>query len=147
MGFQHSIQNHYSKFLIQNKMNFTENLLASAYRYYSRKKRIDAFFQAKLLLVIIQSLFLLLFLFLINEVFKLNIFNFLFSYKWLMLIFYAILFIGNFAYYSNDKIKTIVNEFEMKNKNEIRLWRFITILCTILPLILFFLFLKILHPV
>jgi hypothetical protein len=100
-------------------MNFTENLLASAYRYYSRKKRIDAFFQAKLLLVIIQSLFLLLFLFLINEVFKLNIFNFLFSYKWLMLIFYAILFIGNFAYYSNDKIKTIVNEFEMKNKNEI----------------------------
>ena len=128
-------------------MNFTGNLLASAHNYYSRNKRIDAFFLAKLLLVIILSLFLLLLLLLVNEFFKLHLFNFLSRYKWLAVFFYILIFIGIFKYYSKDKMNAYIQAFELKSKNDKRLWGLITILCAILPLLLFFLVLRIQHPV
>ena len=128
-------------------MNFTENLLASAYNYYSRKKRIDAFFQAKLLLVIILSMFLLLLLLLLNEFFKFHVFNFLSHYKWLAVVFYLLIFFGIFKYYTKDKMSEYIQVFELKSKKQKRLWGLVTILCAILPLVLFFLVLRIQHPV
>jgi len=127
-------------------MTFIGNLLGSAYTYYSKKKKIDALFQAKLLLVVILNVSLLFLLLLANEFLGLKIFKFLFENKWLVITFYIIIFIGLFKYYSKEKVALYVESFELKSKKEQSVWGIITILSAILPPLLFFIVLRIRHP-
>ena len=128
-------------------MTFFGNILASSYKYYSKQKRVDPFFQAKLIIVIIQNLFLLLFLLILTEYFKLGIFAFLNTNKILAILLFVIIFFLNFKYYTKQRMLLNIDKFENKNLGERRFWAVVTCVIPFLPLILFFAILYLRHPI
>jgi hypothetical protein len=127
-------------------MNFFGNILASSYNRYSRKKKIDVTYQAKLLVVYIQYILILLLFFLLNEFFSIGILVFLAKYKWMVLLVFALIFVITFKYYNKERVEYCIQRFNSKSLLERRYWGFITIAITILPWFLFFLIMLIRHP-
>ena len=128
-------------------MTFFGNILASSYKYYSKQKRIDAFFQAKLIVVITQTLFLILFLLIISEYFKIGIFFFINKNKILSIFLYAIMFLLDFKYYTKQRMLLTIENFEKKSKGERRFWAVITGIIPFIPLVSFFIILRLRHPI
>jgi len=128
-------------------MTFFGNILASSYSYYSRKKKIDVSFQSKLVVVYIQYMSILVLLFVLNEYFKIPVFTFFSKYKLLVIIFFGTIFWGTFKYYSKEKINSCIKNFKSKSLGERRAWAFVTGLMPVLPFILFFLIMRMRHPV
>jgi hypothetical protein len=128
------------------KATFFGNILASAYKYYAKNKRIDAIYQAKLLIVIIQNLSCLLFLLLLNEYMGLPIFSFLYKYSIIVIIIYIILFFLVFRFYNKHRVETYIRNFEEKSLSERKMWAFLALAMSMLPITLFFLILFLRHP-
>ena len=128
-------------------MTFFGNIFASSYKHYLKQKRVDPYFQAKLIIVIYQSLALLLLLLMINEYLQVSIFTFLSKNKIISILIYIIILIANFKYYSKEKMSTYIDNFNSKTIQERRFWAIITGLMPIIILGLFFLILRVKHPV
>jgi Na+/H+-dicarboxylate symporter len=128
-------------------MTFFGNIFASSYKHYLKQKRVDPYFQAKLVIAIYQSLALLLFLLIVNEYFKASIFSFLSSNKLLVVVVFAIVVILNFRYYTTERMQLYIENFNSKCIRTRRVWAFITGLMPIILLGLFFLVLRLKHPV
>lgn len=128
-------------------MTFFGNIFASSYKHYLKQKRVDPYFQAKLVIVIYQSLALLLLFLIVNEYFKVSIFSFLSRNKLLAVVMYVIILILNFKYYTKERMQLYIENFNSKSIGVRRLWAFITGLMPILLLGLFFLILRFEHPV
>ncbi len=128
-------------------MTFFGNILASSYTYYSKIKRVDPFFQAKMIIVLVQSLLFLVFLLIINEYLGAHVFYFLSKNTFVTIIIYAIVFCLNFKYYSKERMISCIQKFETKSLMERRLWAVIAVVASVLPLLLFFLILIMRHPV
>ena len=128
-------------------MTFFGNILASSYKYYAKQKRVDPFFQAKLIIVITENLLFLLFILIVNEYLYAHIFSFLFKYKFIVIVMYVVFFYLNFRYYTKERMALYIQNFETKNLMERRIWAVIAGIAPVLPLILFFLILQMRHPV
>lgn len=128
-------------------MTFFGNIFASSYKHYLKQKRVDPYFQAKLIIVIYQSLALLLLLLMINEYLQVSIFTFLSKNKIISILIYIIILIANFKYYSKEKMSTYIDNFNSKTIQERRFWAIITGLMPVIILGLFFLILRVKHPV
>ncbi|KIC89047.1 hypothetical protein HY58_19025 [Flavihumibacter sp. ZG627] len=128
-------------------MTFFGNIFASSYKHYLKQKRVDPYFQAKLIIVIYQSLAVLLFLLMINEYFKVSIFSFLSRNKVISILIYILIMVANFRYYSKERMSTYIDNFNLKTIQERRFWAIITGLTPIIILGLFFIILRVKHPV
>jgi uncharacterized membrane-anchored protein len=128
-------------------MIFFDNIFASSYKHFSKQKRIDPSFHAKLIIVIYQSLALLLFVLIINEYFKASFFTFLSRNKLFIIIIYIFIIILNYRYYTKERMDLYIHRFNAKSIGKRRLWALITGLMPILLLGSFFLILLINHPV
>jgi hypothetical protein len=127
-------------------MTFLGNILSSSYKYYSRKKKHDAIFQSKLLVVYVQYIVILLLFFILHEYFNVRIFSIFIKYKILVFVLFGVIWIWTFKYYNTGHVMSNVESFNAKSLNERRIWAFITGLISIFPLILFFLIMRIRHP-
>jgi len=122
------------------------NILASAFKHYKKQQRVNPVFQAKLIVTIIQSLFLLDILLLIHEFTSVKIYS-TGNYKILALIIYVLILLGNYKYFTNERAFHYIEKFESKSLTERRMWAVVTGITPIIVFLLFFLILWLRHPV
>lgn len=127
-------------------MTFLGNILASSYKYYSKQNRVNASFQAKLIVVIVCTMLTLLILLIAKEYFELDVLSFLLRYRILAILLYIAFFIVTFRYYNKERIEESLANFEMKTLQERRLWAVIAFVTSALPLPLIFLIMIMRHP-
>jgi hypothetical protein len=102
------------------------NILASSYKYYASKKKVDPFFQAILIVAITFSLSLLLGLLVINEFLIPGIFIFLSRNKVLVVFCYVAILFLTLRYFKRDRMHRYIEQFEQLSLNQRRSWAIIT---------------------
>jgi len=128
-------------------MLFFGNILASAYKHYEKQKGLDSVFHAKLIVTIIQTLILLLILLLVHEFTSLKVFSFLGSNRIAALGIYALIVLFNLKYYTEQRVFYYIDKFNSKSAIERRSWAVVTGTTPFVIGFLFFLVLRLRHPV
>ncbi len=114
-------------------MKFYNNIFASAYRSYDKYEKSPRYRAGSFLFVYMLSSFSLI-LAIIKKAFALNfsvVRNYP-GYQVLSLLIGFFFLILIWKYYTNDKIETIIKDFEAKPTGERKLWGFIAVITFIL---------------
>ena len=127
-------------------MNFFGNILASAFKWYSRQKGVDPYFNSKLIVVVIQALLFLLIFLILNEWVEIPIYKFFSENKFVLILFAIVLLIVNFKYYDTRRINLCVEKFNTKSLAARRIWALITVILFVFPILAFYIIMKIRHP-
>jgi len=116
-------------------MNYYNNLVASAYKFYQKYKQSNASGMAVFVVVICQIALLFLILAVLKTFLSIDISYFLRN-KGLIIISVIIWIAALFKIYPKSKIERIVSDFNKKTLPQRRIWGVITFLNLFLPIVL-----------
>jgi large-conductance mechanosensitive channel len=123
-------------------MYLYKNIIACAYKSYSKSIYEDAYFSSILFISASQQLVMLDLLILFGKIISFDFYTFLFPNVMFVLIATAIWIVVTFKMYSKKKVKKYVEEYESKAKKQKYFWGVISILSLVVPAILIVLLTK-----
>jgi membrane protease YdiL (CAAX protease family) len=114
-------------------MKFYDNILASAYFFYSKFKNEKPYFASIFYVLWCQLFFVFLIFSIIKKKYGINLISRIPEYYFIILAITWMICI--FVYYSKEKVNKIIIEFERKKRLEKILWGIISIISLFTPLI------------
>jgi len=115
-------------------MKYFDNIFAAFYRFYNRFRGETPLTTSIILVVICQISMLLLILAIFKKVSDLN-YNSIFHNKLLFIPIFFIWFYLIYRYYSKEKVKIVLQNFQNKTSKEKRIWAIVAIISFVGPII------------